>query len=205
MVIDALAGRLPIYPPITSRKHGQTLVLFDVDGTLAVAGQRADDAMIQMLAKLREHYAVGIVGAAEYEKQQRQLGGGNPKSDLSRQFDFVFSENGVHAFEQGRQIHLQSMEGKLGPSNSAFFFSEVERLRSKYKDETAMLLGKAAPGLTLDGRGTFLQKRQCTMNITPIGRTPTMSKQERGRYDKEDRAVGFRKRFVEESYGVRRP
>jgi phosphomannomutase len=61
-----------------------------------------------------------------------------------------------------------------------------------------MLLDKAAPGLKLEGRGLFLQKRQCTMNITPIGRTPTMTKEERGLYDKEDRGVSFRKRFVDE-------
>jgi phosphomannomutase len=185
---------MPSPPPFSARRHGDTLVLFDVDGTLAVAGQLATSEMVDMLARLREHYAVGIVGAAEFEKQQRQLLTG----DLKTQFDFVFSENGVHAFENGKQIHLQSTEGKLGPKNFAFFEAELAKTMETFKDEAAQLLNKAAPGLTLDGRGTFLQKRQCTMNITPIGRTPTMTKDERGRYDKEDRAVSFRKRFVEQ-------
>jgi phosphomannomutase len=182
----------PKPPPIHARPHGDTLVLFDVDGTLAVAGQDADIEMLEMLAYLRMSYTVGIVGAAEYEKQQRQLGGG----DLKTRFDFVFSENGVHAFAYGEQVHLQSTEGKLGPENFAFFESELSKTMAAFKDEAAQLLDKAAPGLTLEGRGTFLQKRQCTMNITPIGRTPTMTKDERGLYDKEDRAVSFRKRFV---------
>jgi hypothetical protein len=110
----------------------------------------------------------------------------------------VFSENGVHAFAAGEQIHLQSAEGKLGPENFAFFEAELAKNMDKFKDEAAMLLDKAAPGLKLEGRGLFLQKRQCTMNITPIGRTPTMTKEERGLYDKEDRGVSFRKRFVDE-------
>ena len=84
-------------PPISERKHSTTLVLFDVDGTLAVPAQLADRETVQMLANLRKEYVVGIVGAGDFEKQQRQLGG----HDMKNQFDFVFSENGVHAFENG--------------------------------------------------------------------------------------------------------
>merc|ERR1719424_402497 len=36
--------------PISRRKHGKTLVLFDVDGTLAVPAQKATDAMMALLA-----------------------------------------------------------------------------------------------------------------------------------------------------------
>ena len=52
----------PPLPPISARSHGDTLILFDVDGTLAVAGQLASAEMVDMLARLRQHYAVGIVG-----------------------------------------------------------------------------------------------------------------------------------------------
>ena len=78
------------------------LILFDVDGTLAVPAQLAMPEVPQMLAKLREQYCVGIVGAGDFGKQQRQLGG----YDMRKQFDFVFSENGVHAFRDG-QLGIQ--------------------------------------------------------------------------------------------------
>ena len=57
------------------RKNGKTLILFDVDGTLAVPAQLAKPAIVEMLARLRKDYAVGIVGAGDFVKQQRQLGG----------------------------------------------------------------------------------------------------------------------------------
>lgn len=182
-------------PIISEREYGSTLILFDVDGTLNVAGQDATPEMLQLLASLRERYAVGIVGAGEYAKQQRQTGGG----DMSARFDFCFSENGVHAFAHGEQIHLKSAEEHLGPTNFAFFQTELAKTMADYRAEAEQLLRQAAPNLKLSERGTFLQKkergeeakegrRQCTMNITPIGRTPKMTKEERGLYDKADRA-----------------
>jgi phosphomannomutase len=182
--------------PCSQREHGDTLILFDVDGTLAVAGQKASQEMLDLLTSLRERYAVGIVGAAEFEKQQKQLGA----HGLHNQFDFVFSENGVHAFRAGKQIHLKSTEGALGEENFAFFESQLEKVLADHHEEAEALLKQAAAAvgteLTMEGRGLFLQKRQCTMNITPIGRTPTMTKEERGAYDKLDRAASFRKRIV---------
>lgn len=203
-VVTALKSppsQLPL--PISEREYGTTLILFDVDGTLNVAGQDSTPEMLSLLASLRQRYAVGIVGAGEFAKQQRQLGGG----DLSAQFDFCFSENGVHAFAHGAQIHLKSAEQHLGPVKFAFFQDRLEETMAEHRAEAAQLLCQAAPSLKLEGRGTFLQKkekgeeakegrRQCTMNITPIGRTPKMTKQERGNYDKADRSVSFRKRFV---------
>ena len=37
-------------PPPRERRNGDTLILFDVDGTLTVPAQRADDAMVSLLA-----------------------------------------------------------------------------------------------------------------------------------------------------------
>ena len=49
-----------ITPP-AERPSGRTLVLFDVDGTLAVPAQKAPQEIVDMLARLRERYVVGIV------------------------------------------------------------------------------------------------------------------------------------------------
>jgi phosphomannomutase len=88
---------------MSERAHGDTLVLFDVDGTLAVPAQDAAPEMVAQLARLRQTHCTGIVGAGDFEKQQRQLGG----QDMKAQFDFIFSENGVHAFREGELLHLK--------------------------------------------------------------------------------------------------
>lgn len=91
----------------SQRSHGDTLILFDVDGTLAVPAQPAHEDIVQLLAELGGKYAVGIVGAGDFEKQQMQLGG----PDLRARLDFVFSENGVHAFSGSEAIALQEHRG----------------------------------------------------------------------------------------------
>ena len=75
-----------------SAAAAKPLILFDVDGTLAVPAQKAPEQMLELLATLRARgYLVGIVGAGDFEKQQGQLGG----ADLRERLDFVFSENGM--------------------------------------------------------------------------------------------------------------
>jgi phosphomannomutase len=182
-----LNDRLP-----SRRKNGSTLILFDVDGTLAVPAQLADPEIVQMLAKLRENYTIGIVGAGDYVKQQRQLGGG----DMKTQLDFVFSENGVHAFRQGTQIHLKSIVDQVGQDRWPVFERELDALLAEHAEEIQKLLELAAPGTKLSERGTFLEKRMCTVNICPIGRTPGLSKEARAAFEKVDKEAGFRDRFV---------
>ena len=94
---------------LAGRKHGRTLILFDVDGTLAVPAQKAPDEIVAMLAQLRREHAVGIVGAGDFEKQQGQLGG----PGLRERLDFVFSENGVHAFSM-RRFSAEKGAGERG-------------------------------------------------------------------------------------------
>jgi len=189
MVLDKSIAPLA---PISERKHGGTLVLFDVDGTLAVPAQKADEGMMELLTTLRKDYAVGIVGAAHFEKQQDQLLG-----DLHAKFDFVFAENGVHAFRAGEQIHAKSMAEQLGPERWAAFESGLDVILEAEREERERLLEIASPGAKLSERSTFLEKRKCTVNVTPIGRVPTLSKEERFAYDKADTDAGLRIRVVE--------
>ena len=144
-------------PPLAEREHAATLVLFDVDGTLAVPAQDAEPEMVAQLARLRQRYAVGTVGAGDFAKQQRQLGG----HDMRTQFDFVFSENGVHAFRGLEQIHCKSIVEQLGEERWAAFEAELDRVLEGTREEAAALLAVAAPGAVLAERGTFLEKRMC--------------------------------------------
>lgn len=174
-----------------------TVVLFDVDGTLAVPAQKAPDAIVEMLAELRarDGFLVGIIGAGDFEKQQGQLGG----PGLLRRLDFVFSENGVHAFRGERLLHCKSIVEQLGAARWAEFEAELDALLARVAPEAEALLKQAAgPGASLGARGTFLEKRMCTCNICVIGRTPTLSKAERAAFEVADRAAGLRARVLAE-------
>eukprot|EP00966_Prymnesium_polylepis_P321458 7377778-Prymnesium_polylepis.1 len=190
--------------PAADRPNGRTLVLFDVDGTLAVPAQKAPEAIVDMLARLRERYSVGIVraasllalllaspphlhalaparpraqvGAGDYKKQEGQLGGPN----LQERLDYCFSENGVHAFRGTEQIHCKSIVEHLGEGLWAAFEAGIQSILDAERETTAKLLQLASPGALLADRSVFLERRQCTVNICPIGRTPGLSQAERG-------------------------
>jgi len=173
------------------RRHGRTLVLFDVDGTLAVPAQKAEASTIEMLERLREHYTVGIVGAGDFVQQQGQLGG----EGLLNRLDYCFSENGVHAFEGERLLHCKTLPEHLGSERWTTFTKELQTMLDSVKEESTRLLQMASPGANLAERGTFLQQRQCNANVTVIGRTPGLSKEERAAFDACDKEAGLRQRF----------
>ena len=81
---------------MADRKNAKTLILFDVDGTLTVPRKKATQEMFDTLAALRKEYTIGLVGGSDLSKQRDQLG-----DNVLDLFDFVFAENGLHAFDQG--------------------------------------------------------------------------------------------------------
>jgi phosphomannomutase len=177
-----------------TRPHSDTLILFDVDGTLAVPAQPAKEDMIELLARLRRDYVVGIVGAGDFQKQQMQLGG----PDLRDRLDFVFSENGVHAFSGQQELHCKSIAEHLGEARWATFQESLDKILAVEKEESERLLQLATgnPDARLVERGTFLEIRQCTVNVCPIGRTPALSKEHRAAFDDLDREAGMRHRVL---------
>jgi len=183
--------------PVAERSHGQILVLFDVDGTLVVPSQKATDEMLDLLAKLRREYCVGLVGTGTYVHQQYQLGG----FELCHRFDYVFSENGAHAFSQGREIHCHSVRSHLGEDNWTEFYAGLEQMLEDECEESARLLQLAKPGATLVERGTFIDVRNGVVNVCPIGRTPTLSSTERSAYEAADRDSGLRQRLLRRIQG----
>ena len=134
------------------------------------------------------------VGAGDYKKQEMQLGG----PDLRERLDFCFSENGVHAFCGTEQIHCKSIVEHLGEERWAAFEAGITKILADEREATVRLLRLAAPAANLDERDTFLERRQCTVNICPIGRVPALTKEERGAFDKVDAEDGMRRRVVAE-------
>ena len=176
-----------------SAAAAKPLILFDVDGTLAVPAQKASEEMLELLATLRSRgYLVGIVGAGDYDKQEGQLGGPN----LRERLDYCFSENGVHAFHGTQLLHCKSIVEQLGPARWAEFEAGLAAIQASVHAEAEGLLRQACgdAAATLDTRGTFLERRQCTINICIIGRTPGLTREQRAAFDAADRAAGLRVR-----------
>jgi phosphomannomutase len=155
--------------------HRDVLVLFDVDGTLTVPRQRATPEMLAALADLRKNYTVGIVGGSDLSKQKEQL-----SDDVLSLFDYVFSENGMHAFKAGAEIHRQNLKKYLGDERMAFFLRNTLRFLSELEIPVM--------------RGTFIELRNGMFNVSPIGRN--CSQDERDAFEHYDQQHQVRAKLI---------
>jgi phosphomannomutase len=154
----------------------KTLLLFDVDGTLTVARKVVTQDMLDTLVKVRENFTIGIVGGSDLPKQYEQLG-----KDVLTNFDFVFSENGLLGFKDGKEIHRQSIVEFLGNDNIKRFVKRVMHLIADLDIPVQ--------------RGTFIELRNGMFNISPIGRN--CSQEERDAFEVYDKEHNVRKTLVE--------
>lgn len=58
--------------------------------------------MREVLEQVRKKYSVGVVGGSDTKKQIGQLG-----EKFLEEYDYVFSENGLVAYEKGKLIGKQ--------------------------------------------------------------------------------------------------
>lgn len=163
--------------PVNERKHGDTILMFDVDGTLTVPRKRAEPEMFETIAALREEYAVAIVGGSDLKKQYEQLG-----DDVLEKFDFCFTENGLHSFKDGKEIFRSNFVKHLGEAKLSKFTKTVLRMVADLDIPIQ--------------RGTFFELRNGMVNISPIGRN--CSQEERDEFDEFDKGAGIRKKMVAE-------
>ncbi|KAH6650734.1 eukaryotic phosphomannomutase [Chaetomium tenue] len=167
------------YPPLAEREIKNTVVLFDVDGTLTPARLSASPEMLNLLERLRQKVAIGFVGGSDLVKQQEQLG--SASVNVTTMFDFCFAENGLTAYRLEEQL----------PSNSFIKWIGEEQ----YKELVRFVLHYIADLEIPVKRGTFIEFRNGMVNISPVGRNA--STQERNDYEKYDKEHGIRKAFVE--------
>ncbi|XP_028292880.1 phosphomannomutase 2 isoform X2 [Gouania willdenowi] len=150
-----------------------TLCLFDVDGTLTAARQAVTPEMSHFLQELRTRVRVGVVGGSDLVKIKEQLG-----SNVTEQVDYVFAENGLMAFKNGR---LHSVQAHMGEELLQDFINFCLNYLSKIK------LPKK--------RGTFIEFRNGMLNVSPIGRSCSM--EERKEFFLLDQKEKIREKFVE--------
>ncbi|KAJ9668821.1 Phosphomannomutase 1 [Coniosporium apollinis] len=174
-----MAQAATILPPLNARPIKNTIVLFDVDGTLTPARRSASPEMLQLLSQLRHLVAIGFVGGSDLAKQQEQLG--TPSIPATSLFDFCFAENGLTAVRMGVPMASQSFIGWLG--------------EEKYKRLVNFCLRYIADLDVPVKRGTFVEFRNGMVNISPVGRNASVK--ERNEYEKFDLKTGVRREFVE--------
>jgi len=168
-----------IYPPLDRRPITNTIVLFDVDGTLTPSRLDVTPEMLHLLSELRKVVAIGFVGGSDFAKQQEQLGDPAkvPVTDL---FDFCFSENGLTAYKLGVPLPSTSFISWLG--------------EEKYKQLVNFILHYVADLDIPIKRGTFVEFRNGMINVSPIGRNA--NQEERMAFLAYDNVHHIREKFV---------
>jgi len=153
-----------------------TIVLFDVDGTLSKPRNAATPEMKQLLQLLRKKVSVGVVGGSDVSKIKEQLG----ETTVS-DYDYVFSENGLVAFKDGKTFHTESIQQKLGDD--------------KLKKLVQFILGYLSKIDIPIMRGTFIEYRTGMLNVSPIGRN--CSQKEREDFFEYDKVHQVRAQMVD--------
>lgn len=134
--------------------------------------------MHRFMQKVNSNANVAIVGGSDLAKIAEQLGGLENLKD----FDYVFSENGLVAQKKGEQFHCGSIQKFLGE----------EKLK-KFINYTLKRLSELDIPIK---RGTFIEFRNGMLNICPIGRN--CSHAERQEFFEYDQKHGIREALAEE-------
>lgn len=158
------------------KESPETLVLFDVDGTLTPARLTVSDEVRDTLAQLRKKVCIGFVGGSDLSKQLEQLG-----PNVLNEFDYAFSENGLTAYRLGEELASQSFINWIGEEN--------------YNKLAAFILRYLGNLELPKRRGTFLEFRNGMINVSPIGRNA--STDERNEFERFDKVHQVRAKFVE--------
>lgn len=154
----------------------RTLVLFDVDGTLTKSRKAIEAPMQTTLDWLKQKVVVGVVGGSDYVKIKEQLGG----KDIENQYDYVFSENGLVAYHDGKALPVMSIKTFLGDDKLNRFINFVLHYIADLDIPVK--------------RGTFIEFRNGMLNISPIGRNCTY--EERLAFNAYDETHHVRETFV---------
>ncbi|CAH1104882.1 unnamed protein product [Psylliodes chrysocephalus] len=154
------------------------LCLFDVDGTLTKPRNNIDEEIYSFLIdKVKLECAIGLVGGSDFKKIAEQMKG----DDVINKFDYVFPENGLLQFKNGKEVGRQNIQRHMGEDNLQSFINFVLAYLSTVKLPVK--------------RGTFVEFRTGMLNISPIGRS--CSQQERDEFEIYDQKHEVRKTMIE--------
>ncbi|KAL8576703.1 Phosphomannomutase 1 [Nucella lapillus] len=162
---------------MASQRDTSKLCLFDVDGTLTNPRQKIDAATEDFMMKLKGRVLIGLVGGSDLVKIAEQMGG----DDVHTKYDYVFAENGLNAFKDGKLIAKQNIQQFIGD----------EILQKLINFALRHMSGLVLPCK----RGTFVEFRNGMINLCPVGRS--CSQEERIQFTEFDKEHNIRQKFVE--------
>lgn len=119
---------------------------------------------------------MGVVGGSDFVKQQEQLG-----STILSDFDYVFSENGLLSYHNGKEFHRMSLLKYLGNDRVMKFVKKCLHLIADLDIPVQ--------------RGTFVEFRNGMFNVSPIGRN--CSQEERDEFEQYDKQHHIRENLIE--------
>lgn len=156
----------------------EILLLFDVDGPLTLPRSTVEPELLSFLYdEIKPRATIGIVGGSDLEKMFEQLNG----PSILNNFDYVFPVNGLVQIENGVELGRESIQKHLGEDVLQRFINYVLR----YLSEVTLPVK----------RGTFVEFRDCMLNISPIGRSCT--REERNAFNKYDNEHHVREKMIE--------
>lgn len=161
-------------PTVNPGKH--TIFLFDVDGTLTASRKVITPEMQKFMNDIKKKVTCGIVGGSDIAKQQHQLG-----SNVIQEWPYIFAENGLDAYKNGKELARQNLSKALGDDN----LKELVNAILKYLSDLDIPIK----------RGTFIEYRSGMLNVSPIGRN--CSQQERNEFEIYDGKHKIRKTMIE--------
>lgn len=165
-----------------------TLLLFDVDGTLTPSRQAITEPIDDILQKLRIKYTIGLVGGSDLTKISEQTLPPNlqqSKTDpipicLDR-FDYVFSENGLVAYKGYTLLKKTSISEYLGEDK----IQRIINFCLKYMSNLVLPVK----------RGNFVEFRTGMINVCPVGRS--CNQKQRDEFSKLDSKLSIRVKFID--------
>ncbi|KAI0977971.1 hypothetical protein GJ496_012006 [Pomphorhynchus laevis] len=154
----------------------KSALIFDVDGTLTHPRMPIECSIKNCLMNAREKYIIGLVSGSDLVKISEQVG-----PNIVNEFDYIFPENGLITYHNGKLIHSKQIKEYFGDS-------ELQRF--------ANYVLKYIANLELPfKRGTFFELRSGLINISPIGRN--CSKEERDIFEAYDKVHQIRKNMIQ--------
>ncbi|EYU35072.1 hypothetical protein MIMGU_mgv1a011444mg [Erythranthe guttata] len=160
---------------VMAAKRPGLIALFDVDGTLTAPRKVSTPQMLEFMRELRKVVTIGVVGGSDLVKISEQLG-----ASVTNDYDYVFAENGLVAYKDGKLIGTQSLKTHLGEEK----LQEIINFVLHYIADLDIPIK----------RGTFIEFRSGMLNVSPIGRN--CSQVERDEFEKYDKVHNIRPKMV---------
>lgn len=139
----------------------EKLLLFDIDGTLTKPMEKITPEMLDFLREIVSWggVTIGVVGGSDVHKARYQLG-----DAYQELFTHCFHENGCVYYRDGVLVHEEKLEDFLGEETLnalvTFLLGSIHRVDVPFRT------------------GTFIERRSCMLNVSPIGRSCTQKQRE---------------------------